>query len=190
MSRMLLAAILLVPTTVYAQSSSPPEDRTMPTYQDDDAQWKGGYSDSYGTADLHHHVDQTPAPPPVPDGYGAYDAPPVGTGQGGWQTPQPYAREDQVDQGSPNDAAHRADRARTADLNRRPHSGYNAGPATGGNGSYAASHAEYQAELARHARDMQAYRDQQSQYSERVARWRARADACEHGDPYACEEPR
>jgi hypothetical protein len=163
----------------------------MPSYQDSDAQWRGGSSESYGTADLHHHVDQTPPPPPVPQGYGydPYDA--QGSGPqpapaDGWQAPRPYAREGQVVQDRANDAAHRADRARTADLNRRPRHGYNA--ATSGEpNSYAAEHAQYQAELAAHARDMQRYQDDQAAYRQRLAGWHERTAACRGGDAYACD---
>ena len=35
-----------------------------------------------------------------------------------WSEPAPYAREGQVDEGTANDAAHRADRAYTAYLNK------------------------------------------------------------------------
>jgi hypothetical protein len=182
--RSLLAAALLIPAAAHAQSAPPPAPRPMPSYQDSDAQWRGGTSESYGTAELHHHVDQTPPPPPVPQGYGAYDAPPQ---EGGQQLPQPYPRAQQVDQGSPNDAAHQADRARTANLNRQPRRGYNDMPMVSGN--YAAEHAQYQAELARHAQDMQHYENEQDRYARRMANWRAQSEACRNGDPSACESP-
>ncbi|MBA2935982.1 hypothetical protein HZF05_18025 [Sphingomonas sp. CGMCC 1.13654] len=207
MYRPLILAALVMPVAAYAQPApSAPAPRQMPTYQDDDAQWRGGTSESYGTADLHHHVDQTPAPPPVPQGYG-YDpyggpasAQPQASGPGsgpatgsnpqpapanGWKTPKPYARQDQVDQGSPNDAAHRADRARTASLNRRPWQGYNGASMTGSSGSYAAEHAQYQAALAAHAQDMQRYQADQSDYQQHLADWRQQSDACAR-DAYAC----
>jgi hypothetical protein len=190
--RSLLAAALLLPAAAHAQSASPPEPRPMPGYQDDEAQWRGGTEETYGTEDLHHHVDQTPPPPPVPNGYGygGYDEPPPAPADG-WRAPRPYARPDQVDQGNPNDAAHRADRARTATLNRRPWRGYNAAPSTGpGSGSYADAHAQYQAELAAHAQDMQRYRAEQAQYQQRMGNWRAQSDACQQGDDDACEGPR
>ena len=162
----------------------------MPTYQDDDAQWRGGTSETYGTADLHHHVDQTPPPPPVPEGYGydPYGAPgpgPQPAPADGWKTPKPYARPDQVDQGHPDDAAHRADRARTATLNRRPWRGYNAQPSGAPSGSYAAEHARYQAALAAHAQDMQRYQADQADYQRRMADWHQQSDACAR-DAYAC----
>ncbi|WBO20870.1 hypothetical protein [Sphingomonas abietis] len=207
MYRPLLAIVLLLPVAAQAQdapASAPTSavaPRQMPTYQDNDAQWRGGTSETYGTADLHHHVDQTPAPPPVPQGYG-YD--PYGGGYGGsgneagsraapadgGKSARPYARQDQVDQGSPNDAAHRADRARTAALNRQIRSGYNNVPRASSGGSYAADHARYQAELARHAQDMARYQDRQADYAQRIADWQARTYACEQGDASACDATR
>jgi hypothetical protein len=202
--RPLFAVALLLPAVAFAQSDQQPAPRQMPTYQDDDAQWRGGTSESYGTADLHHHVDQTPPPPPVPQGYGydPYGAPPPdsasgrtpvqGSGSGpepapanGWKTPKPYARADQVDQGSADDAAHRADRARTASLNRRPWRGYNGAPTGAPSGSYAIEHAQYQAALAAHAQDMQRYQADQAAYQQRMANWRQQSDACAQ-DAYAC----
>lgn len=192
MYRPLILAVLLLPAAAHAQSAPEPAPRQMPTYQDDDAQWRGGTSESYGTADLHHHVDQTPPPPPVPQDYGydPYGGPPSGSGPepapaDGWKTPRPYERPDQVDQGSPNDAAHRADRARTASLNRRTWLGYNAAPTPGSSGGYAAQHAQYQASLAAHAQDMQRYRADQADYPQRMANWRQQSDACAR-DAYAC----
>jgi hypothetical protein len=183
-SMLLAAVVLLVPAAGHAQSTEP--SRQMPSYQDDSQGYAGGYQDSYGTADTHHHVDQTPPPPPVPDGYGGgYNGQP---GADGWKTPAPYARADQVDQGSPDDAAHRADRARTAALNRRNWPGRNAAP-TPTPQSYSGAHAEYREELDQHARDMQDYRAEQARYAERIARWRARANACEAGNTDACEGP-
>lgn len=186
---LVLAALLLLPAVADAQSAPPP--RQMPTYQDDDAQWRGGTSESYGTADLHHHVDQTPPPPPVPQGYGydPYGAPSSGpepAPANGWKTPKPYARPDQVDQGKPDDDAHRADRARTATLNRRTWRGYNGAPSTVPSGGYAAQHAQYQAEIAAHAQDMRRYQADQAQYQQRMADWRQQTDACARGDAYAC----
>lgn len=191
MYRPLILAAYLLPAAAYAQST--PAPRPMPAYQDNDAQWRGGTSESYGTADLHHHVDQTPPPPPVPDGYG-YDpyggslAPssrPQPAPADGWKTPKPYARPDQVDQGSPDDAAHRADRARTASLNRRQWRGYNAAPAANSSEGYAAEHARYQAELAAHARDMQRYQADQADYQQRMADWRQQSGECAR-NAYAC----
>jgi hypothetical protein len=192
--RPLILAALLLPTAALAQPAPEPAPRQMPTYQDNDAQWRGGTSESYGTADLHHHVDQTPPPPPVPQGYGydPYGGPPSASGSGpqttpadDWKTPKPHARPDQVDQGSPHDAAHEADRARTASLNRRPWRGYNGAPAAGSSGSYAAEHAQYQAALAEHAQDMQRYQADQAQYEQRMVDWQQQSDACAR-DAYAC----
>lgn len=186
MYRPLILAALLLPASAFAQPAPDPAPRQMPTYQDNDAQWRGGTSESYGTADLHHRVDQTPPPPPVPQGYG-YDpyGGPEQVPADGWKTPKPYARPDQVDQGSPNDAAHRADRARTAALNRRPWRGYNAAPAGVRSGSYATAHSQYQAELDAHAQDMQRYQADQAEYQQRMANWRRQSDACTR-DAYAC----
>jgi hypothetical protein len=210
--RPFFAVALLLPAAAFAQSDPQPAPRQMPTYQDDDAQWRGGTSESYGTADLHHHVDQTPPPPPVPEGYGydPYGAGPRQSGSGrgsrngsgaqqgsgstqgsgsnpqpapadGWQTPRPYARADQVDQGTPDDAAHRAD------LNRRPWRGYNASATSAATDNpYAAEHARYQAALAAHAQDMQRYRDDQDEYRQRIAAWHRQSDACAQGYTYAC----
>jgi len=196
--RPLFLVALLLPVAAQAQSAPEPAPRQMPTYQDNDAQWRGGTSESYGTADLHHHVDQTPPPPPVPEGYGydPYGVPPTASGSGpqpapadGWKTPKPYARQDQVDQGSPDDATHRADRARTASLNRRPWRGYNGAQTSGASGgSYAAEHAQYQAALAAHAQDMQRYQADQAQYQQRMTNWRQQSDACAR-DAYACGGP-
>lgn len=191
MYRPLFAAALLLPAAAFAQSAPQPAPRQMPTYQDDDAQWRGGTSESYGTADLHHHVDQTPPPPPVPEGYG-YDpyrdssSGPEQAPADGWKTPKPYARPDQVDQGTPNDAAHRADRARTAGLNRRPWRGYNASSSTAAGNPYAAEHARYQAALAAHAQDIRRYQDDQEVYRQRMAAWHRQSEACAQGDSYAC----
>ena len=89
------------------------------------------------------------------------------------------------------DAAHRADRAYTASLNQRSWPGRNANPhgTSDAANAYSAEHARYQAELADHARAMRNYQAEQARYADRIARWRARADACEHGDPDACEGP-
>jgi hypothetical protein len=192
--RPLILAALLLPAAAFAQSAPDPAPRQMPTYQDNDAQWRGGTSETYGTADLHHRVDQTPPPPPVPEGYGydPYGGPPASASgpqpapANGWKTPKPYARSDQVDQGSPNDGAHRADRARTATLNRRPWRGYNGSPSNAASGgSYGAEHARYQAELAAHAQDMQRYQADQADYQQRMANWRRQSDACTR-DGYGC----
>lgn len=203
MYRSLVFAALLLPAAAFAQPSPQPAPRQMPTYQDDDAQWRGGTSETYGTADLHHHVDQTPAPPPVPQGYGydPYGGPPPESGSGsgstsgsspqpapanGWKTPKPYARADQVDQGNASDAAHQADRARTASLNRRTWRGYNGAPSAYSPNSYATEHAQYQAELAAHAQDMQRYQSDQAEYQQRMANWRRQSAACAQSDGYAC----
>jgi hypothetical protein len=178
MIRTLIVATLLAPFSAQAQYTAPP--RPMPSYYDGQPVDPRGYHDSYGTADTHHHVNQTPGS----QGYGDEDAGPDGDG---WQTPPPYARPDQVDQGKQDDARHRADRDHTSYLNHKRWPGRNAAPATAD--SYAAAHAEYQAELAYHAREMQAYRAEQSRYADRITRWRARTDACENGHRIACDGP-
>jgi hypothetical protein len=182
MVRTLFAAALLIPFAAQAQST--PSSRPMPSYNDGQPLDPRGYYDSYGTADTHHHVDQTPPPPPGPEGYDGEDR---GPNDDGWQTPPPHAQANQVDESRPDDAMHRADRARTSSLNRRRWPGRNVAPTA--SSSYAAAHAQYQAELADHAREMRDYRAEQSHYTERMARWQARTDACEHGDRAACDGP-
>lgn len=189
MYRSLVLATLLLPAAALAQSTPQPAPRQMPTYQDDDAQWRGGTSETYSTTDMHHHVDQTPPPPPVPQGYGydPYDesrserdsAPANGS-----KAPKPQARADQTNQANPDDAAHRADRARTADLNRRPWRDYNAAAAGPANG-YSADHIRYQAQLSTYAQNMQRYQQDQARYRQRMANWRQQTDDCAR-DAYAC----
>jgi hypothetical protein len=200
--RPFLAAALLIPAAASAQYAPPPAaERPMPGYDEREQRQVDAPEESYGTTDLHHDVDQTPPPPPVPQGYGYQDE---GAGaQGGdparaygWRAPSPYARADQVDQGRADDAAHRADRAYTARLNQRRWPGYNAAPSaaaprTGGAAAsrYAQDSQAYRAELADHQRAMQAYQSDQARYADRVAAWRARADACERGNLDACNGP-
>ncbi len=101
-----------------------------------------------------------------------------------WVTPKPYARRDQVDQGNPNDDAHRADRAYTADLNRYANARTRSHVAN--RTAYARGDAEYQAELREHDRAVQQYQAERAQYAEQLARWRARTNACESGYYGAC----
>lgn len=201
MYRQYLAAVaLLIPAAAQAQyAPPPPSERAMPSYEEREDAQVDAPEERYGTADLHHDVDQTPPPPPVPQGYGYQDQRYGAQGddparENGWQTPRPYARADQVDQGRADDAAHRADRAYTANLNQRRWPGYNAPPSPPRSGSAAAAgytqeSQAYRAQLADHQRAMQDYRDDQARYADRIARWRARADACERGNPDACNGP-
>ena len=175
MTRTILAALLLfsgVAATAHAQS------RPMPSYQDDesygqptasddnassrDARRDSGYPAGYGDPKLRSSNRQ--------DGYGGYaDVPPADPGG--------------------EDAAHRADRLRTADLNRRA----GARPRPAGDGqsrsAYNQQNAQYRAELADHARAMRDYSEERARYAERIADWRARANACEAGNVDACQGP-
>jgi hypothetical protein len=180
--RPLILAALLLPASAHAQSMQP-APRPMPTYQDSDAQWRGGTSETTSTTDMHHHVDQTPPPPPVPEGYG-YDPYRV-PGSGPDLPPADDSRTSKPRQGNPDDAAHRADRAQTAELNRRPWRGYNAAPTTNPSNGYAADHARYRAQLAAHAQDVQRYRADEAQYEQRLANWRQQTEACAR-DAYSC----
>jgi hypothetical protein len=184
--RPLVLAALLFPVAAFAQSGAQPAPRQMPTYQDNDAQWRGGTSDTYSTTDMHHHVDQTPPPPPVPQGYGYDPYENAGSGRGSAPTDRATTPKTQAqpNQGNPNDAAHRADRARTADLNRRPWRGYNAA-AAGSPDDYPADQARYQSQLAAYAQDMQHYQQDQARYQQRMADWRQQTDDCAR-DAYAC----
>jgi hypothetical protein len=103
-----------------------------------------------------------------------------------WQPVAPYAREDQVDEGTPDDEAHRADRAYTASLNRRTWPGWNAKTPTRARATTPA----YAADLAEHDRAMQAYRQAQARYAAEMEDWQARSDACEQGYVEACGGPR
>ena len=88
-------------------------------------------------------------------------------------------------------AAHAQTRPmRTADLNRR------AGTArpkpigdSQGRNAYDRQSAQYRAELADHARAMQDYSQERARYADRIASWRARANACEAGNVEACQGP-
>ena len=68
------------------------------------------------------------------------------------------------------DDAHRADRLRTQELNRRSPNGYAKGSYGTGNDQGAGDYAQAQAE-----------------YRERLAEWRRRVAACESGHYDACE---
>ena len=175
MTRTILAALLLAASGAGAAHA---QTRQMPAYQDDesygrptasddnansrDARRETGFPAGYGDPKLRNTDRQ--------DGYAGYnDVPP---GYGG------------------EDAAHRADRLRTADLNRR------AGTArpkpvgdSQGRNAYDRQSAQYRAELADHARAMQDYSQERARYADRIASWRARANACEAGNVEACQGP-
>ncbi len=172
--------VALIATAALAGSANAQSGRPMPSYDDGQPPQAGGYYDSYGSADARDDEDDRYAP----EDEGASQFTPVRSSH--WVTPRPYARASQVDEGTPNDAAHRADRAYTAELNRRA----NARSArTSGTRSGASSYdrAQYQAELAEHDRAMDDYRTARQRYSQRIADWRSRTDACQSGYVDACE---
>jgi hypothetical protein len=155
-----LLATLLAGTTLsggaaQAQSQTAPPARTMPSYDDGEARDPQGYYDREDSSDARRDD-----PRAAQSDYR--------------QAPSPSG---------PDDAAHRADRARTAELNqnhyRRPDS----------NDGYAEQQAEYREQLAQHEQDVRTYQYSRSRYAARIAEWRARADACEAGNIDACEGP-
>lgn len=154
--------VALIATATLSGAAHAQSGRPMPAYDDGEPPQAGGYYDSYGTADAREDADRSAS--------------------SHWVTPRPYARADQVDEGTPNDAAHRADRAYTAELNRNANSrsGRRSGASSG-------EQARYQADLAAHDRAMDDYRAARQRYARRMADWRARADACEAGNIDACE---
>jgi hypothetical protein len=89
---------------------------------------------------------------------------------------------------SSEDAAHRADRLRTAELNHRANTRPADTASPDARSAYARQSAQYRAELADHARAVQDYSDDRARYADRIARWRARANACEAGDIEACQQ--
>ena len=135
-----------------------------------------GYYDSYRSADARANGDPRDALP----------SPQRQSDPGQWTPLPPYARDDQVDEGHSDDEAHRRDRARTAELNHHAYATRHDGPAES---RHAAEEAQYRANLATHDHALQQYRDDQSRYADRIARWRARANACEAGNINACQEP-
>ncbi|WP_019832276.1 hypothetical protein [Sphingomonas sp. PR090111-T3T-6A] len=166
MTRTLFVA--LIATAALSGAAHAQSGRPMPSYDDGEPPQAGGYYDSYGTADAREDADR-----------GASSH---------WVTPKPYARADQVDEGTPNDAAHRADRAYTAQLNRNANTRPARSPGTRSS-AYSREQAQYQAELAAHDRAMDDYRYARQRYAQRIANWRARADACEAGNIDACDGP-
>jgi hypothetical protein len=159
--------VALIATAALSGAAHAQSGRPMPSYDDGQPPQAGGYYDSYGSADAREEAEDN-------------------ADQGRWVTPRPYARADQVDEGTPNDAAHRADRAYTAQLNRNANarSGRTGAPRSG---AYSGEQAQYQAKLAAHDRAMDDYRYARQRYAQRIANWRARADACEAGNIDACE---
>lgn len=175
MNRSFHVALIVAATlagTAHAQSGRP-----MPSYDDGERPQAGGYYDSYGSADARE--DERAEADYEDEGRSQFT--PVRSSR--WVTPKAYSRADQVDEGTPNDAAHRADRAYTAELNRRANT--RSGSSRPSVSSY--DRAQYQAELADHDRAMQDYRYARQRYAQRVSDWRARTDACQSGYAEACE---
>ncbi len=148
MPRLLIAALLASAAftgTAHAQYG----ERPMPSYEDGEPRDPGGYYDSYGTADARDDEDTAIDEQHMAEYREATH----------WVRPKPYARADQVDEGTPNDAAHRADRAYTAELNRNAYNrSLRSGGSGGGSGNYARAQAQYRADQNQHAREMQQYR--------------------------------
>lgn len=150
-------------------------DRPMPSYDDGERPDPRGYYDSYGTADTRAEEEAPIDERRMADYREAAH----------WVQPRPYARADQVDEGTPNDAAHRADRAYTAELNRNANA--RSRPSSGGSGTSTRDQAQYRAELSEHARYMQAYRAAQARYADHLDDWHRRVAACEAGYYNACQ---
>ena len=178
MPRLLIAALLAsaaLTGTAHAQYGG---ERPMPSYDDGERQDPRGYYDSYGTADAREDEDSPVDEQRMADYRQATH----------WVEPKPYARADQVDEGTPNDAAHRADRAYTAELNRNAYNhSLRSGSARSGSSHYARAQAQYRADQNQHARDMQDYRAAQSRYSDHLDDWHRRVAACEAGYYDACQ---
>lgn len=178
MNRFLLATLLgapLIGSAAHAQYAQPayPSGQQSSAYDYDQSPYAGGYSDSYGSSDARQDEQDDPSYPPP--NAGQYRQAPAPQGYRGAPPPNaapPYAEDE--------DDAHVADRNRTAALNR----GY-----TQAGGSYAEQQARYQQQLDQHRQAMQEYRYARSRYADRIARWRARADACEAGNVDACQGP-
>jgi hypothetical protein len=172
-TRTILAALL---ATAGLCGVAQAQSRPMPTYQDDESYGQPTASDDNASSrDARHDAG-------YPRGYG--DPPTVG--HDGRQNDYPgYA---DAPQGS-DDEAHRADRRRTAELNQRAAARPRPAVSAQTRSDYSEQSAQYRAELADHARAMQDYNDERARYAERIAHWRARADACEAGDPAACNGP-
>lgn len=174
MTRTILAVLLL---TAGVSESAHAQTRPMPSYQDDesygqptasddnansrDARQDSGYPRGFGDPKLRGADRQ--------DDYPGYADVPPPSGQTG------------------EDSAHRADRRRTAELNRRAQTQHTAAAAGQPRSDYGQQSAQYRAELADHARAMQDYGEERARYAQRIAHWRARADACEAGNLDACQ---
>ena len=78
-----------------------------------------------------------------------------------WSEPAPYAREGQVEEGTENDAAHRADKAYTAYLNKRPRLGWNEAAAPS------------RKDVAQYTRSMRQYDQAEAEYARELADWRS-----------------
>ncbi len=181
MPRLLIVALLAsaaLTGTAHAQYGHAQYDggRPMPSYDDGERSDPRGYYDSYGTADARAEEEA-----PVDEQRMAEYREATH-----WVEPRPYARADQVDEGTPNDAAHRADRAYTAELNRNANA-RSRQTSVGGSGTSARNQAQYHADLNEHARDMQAYRTAQARYANHLDDWHRRVAACEAGYYDACQ---
>ncbi len=177
MPRLLIVALLAsaaLSGTAHAQYYG--SDRPMPSYDDGERPDPRGYYDSYGTADARVEEES-----PIDEQRMAEYREAAH-----WVQPKPYARADQVDEGTPNDAAHRADRAYTAELNRNANA-RSRQTSAGGSGNYTRNQAQYRANLSEHARDMQAYRAAQARYADHLDDWHRRVAACEAGNYDACQ---
>lgn len=177
MPRLLIAVLLAsaaLAGTAHAQYYG--GERPMPSYDDGERHDPRGYYDSYGTADAREDEDSPIDEQRMAD----YRE------RTHWVQPRPYARGDQVDEGTPNDAAHRADRAYTAELNRNANA-RSRQSSVAGSGDYARNQAHYRADLSEHARDMQAYSAAQARYADHLDDWHRRVAACEAGYYDACQ---
>jgi hypothetical protein len=171
--RLLLAALLASATLAGTAHAQEYAGRPMPSYDDGEPIDPRGYYDSYGTADARYD-DASPVDEQRMADYRAANH---------WVQPRPYSRADQVEQGTSNDAAHRADRAYTAELNRNAKARSRSSmPRVSGR-----DQTQYRADLDAHSRDMAQYRADRARYDQRIANWHSRANACEAGYYDACE---
>jgi hypothetical protein len=162
--RLLIVALLAsaaITGTAHAQYGG--GERPMPGYDDGERPDPRGYDDRYGTDDARAEEESPIDEQRMADYREAKH----------WSEPRPYARADQVDEGTPNDAAHRADRAYTAELNRSAN-------ARSRPTSMGGSNAQYRA-------DMQAYRAARARYADHLDDWHRRVAACEAGYYDACQ---